>query len=105
MAFTGKILAQGQLPASKAVLYTVPASTKAYVRFFRCSNTGTSSEAVAVYYKKAASRRIGVAVLTQDEAADFIEQDVLAMDAGDLLEGQTTTAATVDYVIAGSEEA
>lgn len=105
MAFTGKVLAQGQLPNAKGTLYTVPALTKAYVRFFRVENPSGGTETVIVYYKKATSRQIGRAVLATLEAVDFIEGDVLALDAGDLIEGQTTTATTVDYVIAGAEEA
>lgn len=105
MAFTGKILAEGQLPNAKGTLYTVPALTKAYIRMFRCSNPSGGSETVIAYYKKATSRQIGRAVLASLEAADFVESDVLAMDAGDKIEGQTTTATTVDYVIAGAEEA
>jgi hypothetical protein len=104
MAFSGKILAQGQLSNSKTTLYTVPGGTKAYIRFFRCSNVGVNVETILVFYKKSTSRRIGRAVLAVDEAVDFTEQDVLVLDAGDLLEGQTTTAASVDYVISGAEE-
>jgi len=102
MAFTGKILAEGQLPNAKGTLYTAPAT--AYVRFFRCLNTGGGSETVIVYYKKATSRQLGRAVLATLESADFIDGEVLVLDTGDLIEGQTTSATTVDFVIAGAEQ-
>lgn len=105
MAFTGKILAEGQLASSKGTLYTCPAVTTAYVRLFRCSNPAGGSQTVIVYYKKATSRQIGRVVLATGEAADFIEQDVLVLDAGDKIEGVSTNATTVDFVIAGSTEA
>jgi hypothetical protein len=106
MAFTGKILAQGQLPNAKGTLYTCPALTKAYVRFFRVSNPSGGTETVIVYYKKATSRQIGRAVLLTLETVDFVtDAEVLVLDAGDLIEGVTTTATTVDYIIAGATEA
>lgn len=104
MAFTGKILAQGQLSNTKTTLYTVPAATRTFVRFFRCANVGVNAETILVFYKKSTSRRLGRAVLSVDEAVDFVEQDVLVLDAGDVLEGQTTNATSVDYIISGAEE-
>lgn len=104
MAFTGRIIAEGQLPSAKGTLYT--AAAKTYVRMFRCSNPSGGSQTVIVYYKKSVSRQFGRAVLATLEAVDFVtDAEVLVLDIGDIIEGQSTNATTVDYVIAGATEA
>lgn len=108
MAFTAKVLADGQLPNTKTTLYTVPASTKAYVKFFSVFNTNAAAQTVIIYAKKSGgtSRVIGRTVLQQNESARVIEiGEALNLGAGDVIEGQTTTASAVDYMITGAEEA
>jgi hypothetical protein len=105
--FTAKVLADGQLPNAKGTLYTVPGATKAYVKFLHCHNgTATNGEAVKIYTKPGAtSRLIGQATLNAGQAVRIIDKDeAVTLEAGDLIEGSTTTAATIDYVITGVEE-
>lgn len=106
MGFLGKVLAEGQLASSKDTLYTVPASTTAYIKFFSCFNTNTTDETVIIYLKPAStSRKVGRAVLSANEQVRFIDKDeALILETGDLIEGETTTASKVDYVILGVEE-
>jgi hypothetical protein len=108
MAFSSKILAEGQLPNAKGTLYTVPALTKAYVKFVNAHNTpGGGSEAVKFYIKKSGSvsRRLAHGTLTASEQLRAVDKDeTLNLDAGDIIEGETTTAATVDYLVTGVEE-
>ena len=106
MAFAGKVLAEGQLPNSKGTLYTVGVGVTAYVKFFSCFNTNTTSETVVVYSNPSGTSRImGRAVLAQNEQVRFIDKDDgLTLSAGSLIEGYTTTAAKVDYIITGIEE-
>ena len=107
MAFVGNILANGQLPNAKGTLYTVPALTTAYVKFVNGYNTGAGSETVVFYVKKAAgtSRVLGRAVLAADEQTRVVDkEETITLGAGDQIEGETTTAATVDYLITGVEE-
>lgn len=107
MAIAPKVLAEGQLPNSKTTLYTVPGATTAYVRFINANNTGATEEVVQFFVRPgAASRRLGRYSLLANETARVLGQgEVITLEAGDLIEGQTTTAATVDYVITGAEEA
>jgi hypothetical protein len=107
MPFTGSILANGQLPNAKTTLYTVPALTRAYVKFINAFNTGAGAETVLFYLKKAAgtSRILGRAVLAQNEQSRVVDkEETLNLGPGDVIEGQTTTATTVDYLITGVEE-
>lgn len=106
MAFIGQILAEGQLPNAKATLYTVPVATTAYIKFINAFNTA-GTETVIFYVKKSgsSSRILGQAVLTVDQQTRMIDKDeTITLGAGDEIEGETTTAATVDYLITGVEE-
>lgn len=108
MALTPKILADGQLPSSKTALYTVPGSTQAAVKFFRLVNTSGSAVTVNVYVKKSGgtSRRIvpkdySLSAGAMASVLDYGE--VVALAAGDALEGDASSATTVDYLIDGGE--
>jgi hypothetical protein len=106
--FTAKILAQGQLPNAKGTLYTVPALNKTYVKFINAFNPSAGVETIFFYVKKlsGSSRIIGTGTLDINEQHRVIEKDeTLNLGAGDIIEGQTTTAAKVDYTITGVEEA
>jgi NaMN:DMB phosphoribosyltransferase len=105
--FTAKILAQGQLPNAKGTLYTAPVLTKAYVKFINAFNTGGGTEVVIFYVKLSTgtSKIICRASLATLEQQRVIEKDeTINLGPGDTIEGQTTTAATVDYTITGVEE-
>ena len=94
--------ADGQLPNAKATLYTVPALTKAYIKGISLFNTGGGSETVRLYLNVAGtSRRMPQIVLAASEGADV---GAFGLNAGDLIEGDTTTATTVDYCINIVEE-
>jgi hypothetical protein len=110
MAFVSKVLAEGQLPNTKTTLYTVPASTTAYIKVIQCWNSGGSVETIQIYMKPGStSRTIGYALVDADASYDPCIHEggprTFILQAGDLIEGQTTTATTVDYVIMGIEEA
>ena len=103
--YTGKSLADGQLPSSKGTLYTVPTGKRAIVRTFVVFNTGSTAETVSIYVSRGtSSRQIGQAVLAANEAAQFFESEPITLSSGDILEGDTTTGSTVDYLITGADE-
>lgn len=107
MPFVGNILATGQLPAAKAALYTVPVATHAYIKFINAHNTGGGSEALFFYTKKSGgtSKVLARGTLAANEQLRPVETDeTLNLGPGDQIEGHTTTAATVDFVITGVEE-
>lgn len=105
MATTGKILANGQLPAAKGTLYTVPAATRAIIRNVTLAHVAGGIQTVVLYIKKSAStsRKIAQAKIDTGEFAH--EEGIETLEAGDEIEGETTNAASVDYSIHGVEQA
>ena len=80
----------------------------AYVKFLHVHNTGSTTETVVIYVKRSgsSSRTVGRVILAQNEAADVLDKDAtLTLSTGDVIEGETTNATTVDYTITGAEEA
>ena len=106
MAFTAKVLAEGQFATSKGTLYTVPASTKTYVKFFNVWNGNAATQTVRVYLKPGStSRQIVTLSLAQNESANIVDLvGSFTLEAADLIEGDTTTWSALDYVITGLEE-
>jgi hypothetical protein len=105
--FTGKILAEGQVPNSKTTAYTVPANTVAYVSQISFFNTGSNEETVVVYLNPSGTSRVWKRfILSENESAEcFDEGSRMLLEAGDLIEIMTTNATVVDYIITGVEEA
>lgn len=107
LVFDGKPLADGQLAAAVATLYTVPADVRsAIVRFAHFENVGSTSEAVRLYANVSGTRRgIGRCTLEAGEQWRPLEVgEVLHLQTGDTIDGHTTNATTVDYLITGVEE-
>ena len=106
MAFTAKVLAEGQFATSKGTLYTVPGSTTTYVKFFNVFNDNAATQTVIIYLKPGStSRKIIRLSLAQNESANIVDiVGSFTLEAGDLIEGETTTASALDYVITGIEE-
>ena len=77
MALTAKVLADGQLAAAKATLYTVPADTKALVKFFRLYNTAAVTRTCNIYLKPGATSRQIVKMALQISDLDLKNTDVL----------------------------
>jgi hypothetical protein len=104
MTRTPKVLAEGQLPSSKGTLYTVPANTTVYISMIRMTNTSATTQTVLIYYKPGSTSRLQfyVSGVEQYNTVEKSGGDIL--ETGDLIEGYTTTASVVDYVIMGVEE-
>ena len=107
MSVNIKSLADGQLANSKAAIYTTPASTQAIVKNIILVNTNTSSETVNLYFKASGgtSRRLIPKDTSLPASNSLVMDNVVTLEAADILEGDTTTASKVDYVINGVEEA
>ena len=107
MAFTAKVLGEGQLANTKGTVYTVPASTVAYIKCFTVFNTNAATQTVNIYLKPGStSRQVIRLSLAQYESANLLDLlGSFSLEAGDLIEADTTTASAVDYVITGVEEA
>jgi len=105
MAIAGQALADGQLAAAEATLYTVPADTTTYIKSIICTNTGAGQNVVILYLRVdgANSRRIVRVPLETNEQLYFDEP--LTLEAADLVRGEATNANEVDYIVSGAEEA
>ncbi len=104
MATTGKILANGQLPAAKATLYAVPALTRAIIRNVTLAWVANGTQTAILYVKKSGgtSRKVGQTMMMTDEFSH--EEGIETLEAGDEIEGETTNAASVDFAILGVEQ-
>ncbi len=105
MSLTIQALANGQLPNAKGTLYTCPAATQAIVKSIILVNQDSVTHTVNLYFKRTTSRRlIPLALILLTGAAAYLD-DVITLEAGDLIEGDADTATQVDYTISGTESA
>lgn len=96
-------LADGYLPTSKGTLYTVPGGARVYITDLTIFNINAAVQTVVLYVNRTGtSRIIGRATLTQNYMATL--SGGLVLEAGDLIEGQTTTGSAVHYAISGVVE-
>lgn len=104
MAITIKTLADGQLAAAKATIYTCPASTTAIVRLITYVNTG-ANVTVNLYVKPSGgtSRRIIPMAMVLLAGYLMEEDQVITLEAGDVLEGDASIATQVDFTVGGVE--
>lgn len=101
--FTEKVLAEGELPSTKGTLFT--ATERTVVTFFSVLNENVTLETGKIYYKRATSRPIYPFKLKEDQAVQVVgKHRSVILEVGDLLEGVSTTATGVHYVIMGIEK-
>lgn len=105
MIFVVGSLADGQLPAAKAALYTATA-VKAIIHKITVVNTDSSARTFNLYRKRAAGTSklitpancsLGVGYLAETEKP-------FTLSAGDSIEGDASVALKLDYTINGVEE-
>lgn len=108
MVFSYSSLANGQLPAAKGTLYTSVGETA--VKQIVLVAAAAGAYTVNVYFKKSGgtSRRIIPPALPMDNAdpdkaaqVDCLEW-TMEMEDGDEIEGDCSSAASIDYVISGA---
>jgi len=105
MAFTGASLADGQIAAAWATIYTSTAKT--IVKSFHIFNTSATPQTVEVRVTRSGStaRAFPRVVLSQNESAQYVSDgDTLVLSASDIIEAQSTTLNVVDYTITGATE-
>lgn len=105
MAYTAKPLGQGQLANSKGTLYTVPGATTTLITRGSLVNTTAGALTVNLYLKTAAgsSRRIIPKDLSLAAGASYDLRGGHVVDAGGLIEGDASSATSVDYFLSGLE--
>jgi hypothetical protein len=100
--YTEKVLADGQLPGSKGTLFTVPGANSAIVRWMSCVNVSGVLQVVMLYLRPGStSRQLPRIELEADESVILFEDGPLELEAGMLIEGVSSDAGAVDYVISG----
>jgi hypothetical protein len=91
---------EGQLPSTKGTLYTTPASTSSMLKVITLVNTSGSAVTINLYLKNATSRRIIPLNYSLAAGAQaLLEFSDHALLTGDLIEGDASSATTVDYWI------
>ena len=107
MTVSIKSLADGQLASSKGTIYTSPASTQTIVKTITLVNTNTTTESVNLYFKASGgtSRRICPKDMQLAAGRMWLLNEEITLEAADILEGDTTTASKVDFVISGVQNA
>lgn len=102
MALTPIAIADGQLPAAKGTLYTVPASTIVVLTSFTLVG-GATARTVNIYVNRTGTSR---RIIAKDTPLD-INGSMQAtgrtevLEAGDLIEGDASAATEIDYVFSG----
>jgi hypothetical protein len=106
MAFASSQLANGQLANSIGDIYTSSSATT-IVKSITLVNTNTTHEHVNLYVLKASgtARRIIPKDMTLMPNYSLVFDSVITLGSGDKLQGDTTTASKVDYVISGATQA
>lgn len=106
MADDFKILAQGQLPAVAAAIYTVPAATQTIVRHIalqEATGAGGPFTVTLSINGTAAANRWRRMILALNESAEW--NGALTLDTGETIRGLCSAATTVTYTISGDEVA
>jgi len=103
--FTIKALADGQLPAAPAALYTVPASTNTIIKTITLVNTDAVQRTMNLYVNASGvNRRIIPQDIPLEAKESLVWDDELTLETGDMIQGDASAAVIVDYVISGVEE-
>ena len=105
--FLGKSIADGQVANSQTAIYTVPASTVAFLKQATFFNTNAAAQTLLIWLKRSGgtSRKHRTFTLAENESVDLLDSGAtLELSTGDAIEASTTTAAAVDYVVMGVEE-
>lgn len=100
-----KCLADGQLGKVKEVIYECPFNVKVVITFFSLFNNNTIDEEAHIFLKPSGvSRKVDNYTLAPGSSARVVNNgEILALKPGDIVEGYSTTAKKVDYVLSGFE--
>lgn len=105
--FLGKTIADGQVANSQTAIYTVPASTVAYVKQVAFFNTNAATQTLIVWIKRSGqtARKIRQFTVAENESVDLLDDgDTFQLSTGDAIQASTTTTTAVDYTVMGVEE-
>ena len=105
MTISLKALGEGQLAATPTALYTAQADTQAVIKKITLVNTSSDPRSVNLYINSGGTNR---SIIPKDltlETDESLETGDFALEAGDILLGESTVDGTsVDYTVSGVEE-
>lgn len=104
MTQTGKALADGHLPTSQGALYTCPAATVTYISEIELFQEHATPQTVTIWIKRDGTARKSMYRASWAQNCRAVRNRGLILEAGDTIEGVTTTATAVAYAISGTEE-
>lgn len=102
--FVAGTIAQGQIPSALSPIFTVPAASFAYLKFFNLYSNAPAPQTVVIFIVQSGQppRRWRRILLTPDQSYDVLEDDrSLELAAGDSLQAITTDGSLVDFYISG----
>jgi hypothetical protein len=104
-AADAKALADGQVASTKGTIYTAPADTTIIIpkEGLSLKNITANQQTGVVYVNRSGtSREIGSFVLDEDYV--WTNPQTFTLEDGDLLEAETTNAASIEFVLSGAQE-
>ena len=104
MTQTGKALADGYLPTTQGVLYTCPSGTRTYISEITLFNTHATPQTLSIYNNRSGTARREFYTTGFSQYRRAVRERGLVLEAGDTIEGETTTGSAVHYIISGVEE-
>ena len=103
MGLSIKLLADGILPTTVGVLYTVPGGSQTIVKTIKVVNVGSVTSVNMYVNSGAGDRHIVPSNLVLTSGSMFVSSDTMTLETGDAISGDATVSGTVDYTIFGVE--
>jgi hypothetical protein len=103
--FSIKALGEGQLAGAKGTIYTVPSVTQTVIKTITLVNTTAGALTVNLYINSSGTSRRIIPKDLSLGAGEALETDRdYTLEAGDLIEGDASSATSIDFTISGIEE-
>jgi hypothetical protein len=97
--FTQAPLADGQLPATVAALFTATALT--LVKTIVVTNTAAVAKTINIYVNRGTRRRIFPVDMSLAAGASATFDSPFSLSIGNSIDGDASSATTIDYFISG----
>ena len=103
--FSIKALGEGQLAASKGTIYTAPGATQVIIKTITLVNETAGALTCNLYLNAGSTSRRIIPKDLSLGAGESLETDTdYTLEASDLVEGDASSATSIDYTINGIEE-
>ena len=103
MTLEASPLADGQVATTTGAVFT--ATAESIVKWATFHNTSTTLQTLNIYFTRSGQTRRQLYQVSLKARKTFFWDEPLSLSSGDVISADTTTASTVDYVIAGAVNA